>query len=453
VRHAAKFQYLQPLPSETTQATTVVATTTVEGTTTGGSTTGGSMSTISGETTRPCTIESSRPTALWDGSFSSYVGNINFCNLGYGSGGHYICAGGGVAGNAVQCTTDICMSGQYTFSSQDGWTISTTRAVALNKSPYRAFAYLPFCNGNSMDTCWPGSTTQTFTFSFKPSGLQDWHAYVKLFFWTDGGNILGLLPPGAAAVAGQAETRSQLIFFPGGDYPNTWDSSIYIDDNEWYNIAVEITPVGGTSNYSISVNNQLISSKVLPVNVLGSTNGPQIGQYSFDYAGGSGSSNQLNLSLKNMCLGSAASCAFPTCDSSTTVSPPIVTSAPTVATITTMSPPVDTSSPTEATTIAPPVVTSAPTVSTTISPPLDTSSPTEATATNTGAPTPSPSQGPVSFGICGIGTELISGVCVAQSFGYCGDGTELVNGTCSVQDLNCQNTDDAYSYYDSNCMN
>merc|ERR1712137_1341366 len=114
--------------------------------------------------------------------------------------------------------------------------------------------------------------------------------------------------------------------------------------------------------------------------------------------------------------------------SSTTTQQVVQTSSPTAST--TISPPMDTSSPTEATTVAPPVITSAPSES-----------------TITGSPTPSP----VSVGICGDGTVLTNGVCVARSFGYCGAGTTLVDGTCTKNALSCDNTGGAYTFYRNNC--
>ena len=46
---------------------------------------------------------------------------------------------------------------------------------------------------------------------------------VKTLFWTDAGNILGVLGAGAAA---NADHAAKVVVFPGDDFPNTWDGEL-----------------------------------------------------------------------------------------------------------------------------------------------------------------------------------------------------------------------------------
>ena len=280
----------------------------------------------------------SRPAPLWDGSFAAFVGNdAEFCSTqGFGRNSPYICAGGGATGSGGGCEAAACSSGQYAFSEDGGWTITTSKTLAGGGIPYRAFAYCPLCHGQQLSTCWPGSSVQTFAFSFKTAGLADWSAYVKLLFWTDAANILGLLPSGAVGASSLIRSASpRLILFPTSDYPNGWSSELAIQDDVWYRVEIAITPTAsGQAIFDIAVNGASRGRSTLNVNVLGDTNGPQLGQYSFDFSGGSGSSAALALSLDGVCFGSAASCLHggggdpSTTTMAATAVPPVTTDAP-----------------------------------------------------------------------------------------------------------------------------
>lgn len=218
-------------------------------------------------------------TGKWDGSFAKFIGNDAFCshcgNFGVAD-CSYVCAGGGSSGGGGGCDSAACSSGQYAFRS-DGWNISLARSTAGGKVPYRAFAYLPFCHGAKMSSCL--STSFDFSVSFRTQGGSGWGAYVKLLFWTDSGNILGLLPPGAPGAKGNLSYR--LLIFPGDDYPNKWQNDIVIQDDEWYDVKVSIQ---GTV-FTVSVGDGKWSAD-LGVDASGDSNGPQLGAYSFDYGGG-----------------------------------------------------------------------------------------------------------------------------------------------------------------------
>jgi len=156
-------------------------------------------------------------TGTWDGSFNKFVGNHDFCaKCTFGSTDcSFVCAGGGASGGGGGCDESACSSGQYVFAN-DGWNISVSKALAAGKVPYPAFAYLPFCGGKPMGTCLPNDFV--FSMSFRTDGMAGWAGYVKLLFWTDSGNILGLLPSGAPGAQGNESYR--LVVFPSTDYPN-----------------------------------------------------------------------------------------------------------------------------------------------------------------------------------------------------------------------------------------
>ena len=73
----------------------------------------------------------------------------------------------------------------------------------------------------------------------------------KLLFWTDSGNILGLLPPGAPGAAkGNGTHAYRLLAFPADDYPNKWGGEVEIEDGVWYDAHVTIR--GKTVEVSVS---------------------------------------------------------------------------------------------------------------------------------------------------------------------------------------------------------
>ena len=242
--------------------------------------------------------------AAWDGSLDAFSADASaFCaTQGFGKGSPYICAGGGDAGGGGSCDPAACTTGQYTFSSVDGFTINTSRILAAGKTPYRAFAYCPLCNGKPIGSCAPlvSQSQATFSFSFRiDAALEAWEAYVKLFFWTDSSSILGLLPPGAVGAKSKPELpHVRLIAFPTSDYPNDWANETQIVPGDWHDVAVTVDKT--SHEFVIAVDGVTMGSKKLGVDVKTDCNGPQIGAYSFDYPGGSGQSDGFALSLRGL---------------------------------------------------------------------------------------------------------------------------------------------------------
>ena len=145
----------------------------------------------------------------WDASFAPLVGNDNkFCtDYGFGRNTPYICAGGGTrsATHGGGCP----QSGQYKFTAENGWTITADASLAVGQSPWRAFAYLPFCNGTKISDCW-GSAPRSLGMRVKIDDFSDsWMAYTKIFFWTDGNDLVGLMPPGL-----NGYTQTTLVLLP-----------------------------------------------------------------------------------------------------------------------------------------------------------------------------------------------------------------------------------------------
>jgi len=171
-------------------------------------------------------------THAWSSAFAPFVGNNDFCDCGFGRGCGYICAGGGSSGGGGGCPNDACSSGQYSFDAATGWRIEVPKALGGGKVPYRAFAYLSFCDGKQMSQCWSKAATSpmVFSFSFMTTDLAKWGAYSKLLFWTDSGNIMGLLPPGTAAAKQKGLTAAALVAFPTTDFPNGWADKLDVVD-------------------------------------------------------------------------------------------------------------------------------------------------------------------------------------------------------------------------------
>jgi len=234
----------------------------------------------------------------WDGSFKPLVADpLSFCND-YGFGMHkpYICGGGGSGSSGGGCEKTACTSGQYSFSDQNGWKINVPYSLAKGKAPYRAFAYVPFCDGAQIGTCWGASQTQTFSFEFRTENLAEWTSYVSFLFWTDGYSILGFIPGKAPPSKNKNFT---LAFFPDDGWPHNWASDMPLEDNRWYSVSIAFTP--GTMA-RVTVDGKMVGQKNLNVNIRGDSNGPQIGVYQFDYQSITPTVDYFNVFLRNLKL-------------------------------------------------------------------------------------------------------------------------------------------------------
>lgn len=228
----------------------------------------------------------------WNGGFARYALGEDFCSQNFGGANPWISGGsnGGFSG-AAACVTE------YTFK-ENYWQILVGQD-ALGKSPHRAFAYAQFCNGKAYRECWT-SEKVTFSFSLMVEGLSLTGAYVKVLFWTDAGNILGLLPPSHP----KGDGKLRLITFMTDDYPNSWNGEKEIQESVWYHIQVVFTPATGA--VELQLDSQPFDDGSVPVNMLAATNGPQLGVYSFDYATQSWPTDGMKLYLGDACIGAAS---------------------------------------------------------------------------------------------------------------------------------------------------
>ncbi|CAE7478429.1 CIPK11 [Symbiodinium natans] len=265
-----------------------------------------------------CTCTSSTE---WIGDFDQFASGTSFCSQNFGGANPWISAGGGDGSSGGFSGAGPCTSGQYSF--QDGsWQILAGQE-AKGVMPYRAFAYAQFCNGKAYSECWTTGEA-TFSFSLMVSGVSQTGAFVKVLFWTDAGNILGLVPPSHP----KGEGKLRLVAFMSDDYPNSWDFELDVVESTWYHIQVSFQ--ASTGGAEVAVNGAVMGSGTLPVNMLAATNGPQIGIYSFDY-GTSWPTDGLTLSLADACIGTVAG----TCRSGVVASSPTETSTASVAALST----------------------------------------------------------------------------------------------------------------------
>jgi len=233
--------------------------------------------------------------------FTKYVADAApFCSCGYSGTCGFICQGGSPTGNPSQCGAHVCSSGEYSFPDSRTWTIKQKTSDMKGKIPYRAFSYVPICNGKSTGTCMPDAWS--FAFSFMSEDFEKWTAFVKLFFWTDGHNFIGLLPAGSMFAK---SSSMQLIFGPTNDGPNGWAEAIDVNDNQWYNVQFDFTTTTVTMSLDGTV---IIDKKAFGLNWKGDANGPQLGIYSFDINGqmSTASTDELKLHLKDITVGCPA---------------------------------------------------------------------------------------------------------------------------------------------------
>jgi len=187
------------------------------------------------------------------------------------------------------------MGGQYSFTERDGWRISVHKAMAQGKSPYQAFAYMQLCNGSPHSQCWMQDNF-SLSFSFKTEGLSQIGTYVKLLFWTDAGNIFGLLPPAHPKSGG----KFRLIVFPSDNYPTLWKHEAEIEDHKWFHLQIDFSP--STQAVAAYLDGAKLGNASIPVNMLEANHGPQIGVYSYDSSNNFWP-NSFALLLHDMCIG------------------------------------------------------------------------------------------------------------------------------------------------------
>jgi len=94
-----------------------------------------------------------------------------------------------------------------------------------------------------------------------------------------------------------------------------------LSKNHWYHVQVKFSPLSRAVR--VSLNGMYLGERTIPVNMLGASDGPQIGMYSFDYHGQMWPDSDLKLWINNACVGEAStSCTSDGGGSSPTPKPP-----------------------------------------------------------------------------------------------------------------------------------
>lgn len=170
---------------------------------------------------------------------SRFEGNNNFCKCDFSqSCPKFGICGGTLPNSGGNCGAAACTEKLHTFS-DNTWIIKVDKKYSKD-NPYRAFAYLYF----------KPSSKVTFSFTFKAKGHNN--VYSKLFFWGDGNNILGLLPPSGGG-------SSKFCLMPtADDPPPTCPGGTHeVKDDTWYRVDLELTP---PSSIKFSVNGKEVGT-------------------------------------------------------------------------------------------------------------------------------------------------------------------------------------------------
>jgi len=174
--------------------------------------------------------------------------------------------------------------------------ISEETSKLKGKSPFRAFTYIPGLAKRM------GSTQKmTLSFRFKTEGIANLFSFVKILFWTDGHNILGLLPKGTPSAKQKSHSDMKMLIQPQDDYPNKWKTMVSVSDDVWYHIEVLFDNTAAAITIKLD-GTAIVVDSPYGLSWPGNGNGPQMGLYSFDY-GGSGSSTLVKIWFKDVVAG------------------------------------------------------------------------------------------------------------------------------------------------------
>ncbi|KAF0692595.1 Aste57867_16336 [Aphanomyces stellatus] len=164
---------------------------------------------------------------------------------------HLVGGGGPIAPTA-------CSSGGYSFDATNGWTIK----IKHGGQPWRSFAYLQPCGPNAANPC-----VDELRFSFQFTNVTSWQGYIKLLFFGDTNNVLGLWP----------NRGMKLVGFPQCDnMPSKWAGEMRLVDGAWYDIKLTLA---SSMQLEISRSGQTSSSVWHPLpaaSVAAASNGPRV---------------------------------------------------------------------------------------------------------------------------------------------------------------------------------
>ncbi|KAF0692594.1 Aste57867_16335 [Aphanomyces stellatus] len=228
----------------------------------------------------------------WVGSTTPFLpgGTTDFCKCGFGAGqptgcNGFICAGGNPDGGGGQCDAAACTSGGYTFDATNGWAIKNSHGG----SPWRSFAYLEPCGPDKANAC-----VEELLLSFQLHNVATWPGYIKLLFFGDSANVLGLWP----------NKGMTLLGFPHGDQPSAWDGEVALQDGAWYD--VRVTFAAGVPMELEVVNGDEAALWHPSDPTINAQSRAQLGLYTWAPPG----APEVTLNVRNLCMGKVGKCTF-----------------------------------------------------------------------------------------------------------------------------------------------
>ncbi|KAF0699854.1 Aste57867_9630 [Aphanomyces stellatus] len=229
-------------------------------------------------------------TATWAGSIAPFVATpANFCQCGFGGQGPlgcrgFICAGGN-GGGTFQLLVFLMRDGLKAAATS----VPRLRVPPAGGWPWRAFAYLEPCGPDQSNRC-----VDELTFSFKFDHVSTWSGYIKLLFFGDGHDVLGLWP----------NQRMKLVGFPRGDLPVTWQHETTLVENAWYDVRVRFHHAASSMDVELLTPGET-TARVWHSSAIDATARAQLGVYTWAPDG-----PPFKLALRNLCMGKIGQCRF-----------------------------------------------------------------------------------------------------------------------------------------------
>jgi len=83
--------------------------------------------------------------------------------------------------------------------------------------------------------------TMSYSFSLKVSDFSVLGQVGQLLFWSEGWNLLGLLPPSNNG------GKARVAAFMADDVPTSWAHAVDVEEDKWYKVKVDFTPSSGVT--------------------------------------------------------------------------------------------------------------------------------------------------------------------------------------------------------------
>ena len=225
--------------------------------------------------------------------FATMAGDASpFCSWSDWSGASHpaICGGGQTGFGGGACDRVHCID-TFSFDSTGTWIINTDGLQG--RAPGRSFAYM---SGLTDSKFWAHGAEPTFSFDFiSPQASID---YIKLLFWTDGFNYLGVADN--TNCADKSTDNMYLQFFPTSDNCGKTSHTLKIEPLKKYKIFVKFSAkihIGVTDE-----NHNILTTAVGGSRPTEMQHGPQFGLYAFDYTSRL-SATSVDFKFGNVCMG------------------------------------------------------------------------------------------------------------------------------------------------------